>query len=71
MALKYTTVQGDTWDMISLKLLGSEQHTPLLMQANPHLLQTVVFSANTVLDLPTIPATTAVNLPPWKRSGSL
>ena len=34
MAAKYTTVQGDTWDLISYKVYGSEKYIGNLMQAN-------------------------------------
>ena len=31
----YKTVSGDTWDLISYKLYGSEQYFHQLMRANP------------------------------------
>ena len=36
MATKtYTTVQGDTWDLISFALYGTEKYVGELMESNP------------------------------------
>ena len=38
MSGTYTTIQGETWDNIALKVYGSEKYTSLLMENNyPHL----------------------------------
>ena len=65
----YKTVSGDTWDLISYKLYGSEQYFHQLMRAN--LLSVAVFDSNIPIIVPEItPITSAVEtskLPPWKR----
>ena len=65
----YTTTQGDTWDYISLKELGSETHTLLLLKSNPDRAKTNIFSAGIPLNIPDIPESTitADSLPPWKK----
>ena len=42
----YKTVNGDTWDLISYKLYGSEQYFHQLMRANLNLLSVAVFDSN-------------------------
>ena len=67
----YKTVSGDTWDLISYKLYGSEQYFYQLMRANLNLLSIAVFDSNIPIIVPEIaPVTSAVEtskLPPWKR----
>lgn len=65
----YTTTQGDTWDYISLKELGSETHTHLLLKSNPDQAKLNIFSAGITLNIPDIPESTitADSLPPWKK----
>ena len=65
----YTTTQGDTWDYISLKELGSETHTHLLLKSNPDQAKLNIFSAGLTLHRPDIPESTvtADSLPPWKK----
>lgn len=65
----YTTTQGDTWDYIALKELGSEMHTHLLLQSNPDQAKTNIFPAGITLNIPEIPESTvtADSLPPWKK----
>lgn len=67
----YTTVLGDTWDMIAYKVYGNEKYTNELVQANIKYVETVVFSAGTVLTIPEITQKTdASSLPPWKRGNT-
>lgn len=67
--LTYTTKQGDMWDMIAYKVYGSEEYTTYLMQANFPLLDTFIFDAGVVVNIPALPekpvATTA---PDWRIS---
>lgn len=65
----YTTVQGDLWDTIAYRQLGSTGHTDKLMNANLQYLDVYVFPAGVVLNLPEITenSTGSTNLPPWKR----
>nr|DAO30279.1 MAG TPA: baseplate wedge protein [Caudoviricetes sp.] len=50
----YKTILGDTWDSIALKVYGAEKLFPLLMDANPNEIGTLVFSADTVLNIPPV-----------------
>lgn len=64
----YSTAQGDTWDKIALKSMGSEKYMHLLIEANYDYRETVVFSAGCLLKIPSVPnEIEADNLPPWKR----
>ena len=62
----YTTAQGDTWDMIAYKQLGSTDYTDQLMSANLEYVGTLLFPAGIRLHLPKIAEKTSGNLPPWK-----
>ena len=64
----YTTVQGDTWDLIAYRVYGTSNAMSQLMEANPKHLKVGVFSAGVVLNTPVID-TTQMNeeLPPWLR----
>lgn len=66
----YTTVQGDTWDLISLNQYGSELFTDKLVTANFNYRAVLVFGAGTVLTIPEVTATEleTTDLPPWRRS---
>lgn len=70
MANTYTTIQGDTWDIISLKVYGSELYTAELVAANFEQRKVLSFGAGTVLNVPDITAEEVenTNLPPWRRS---
>lgn len=62
----YTTVQGDTWDLIAYKLWGSEYLLPLLFDANPKHANTLFFKAGVVLNVPDIEEETdEIDRPPW------
>lgn len=66
----YRTQQGDTWDLIALRMypdLGGEKLTDILLDANPSHIQTVIFSANVILNVPDIDVPVIQNLPAWKR----
>lgn len=63
---EYLTVLGDTWDLISYKVYGTEYNLIDLMKANPEHLRTVVFSAGVRIICPDIEDDVS-NLPPWKR----
>ena len=64
--MAYTTISGDTWDVIAKKVYGSEYHAQTLMEANRHLLTTFFFSAGVVLNTPTPKERRSKSLPPWK-----
>lgn len=63
----YVTSQGDTWDLISLRVYGSEVYMTKLIEANPEHRETVFFSANVTLQVPEIETPISSTLPPWKR----
>lgn len=66
----YTTVQGDMWDMIAYKTLGSINLTDKLMMANRRYLSFYTFPAGIVLTLPEVGNESNIEgLPPWKRVG--
>ncbi len=67
MSSSYTTVSGDIWDNIALKEMGGERYTSALMEANPEYLDTVIFSAGTVLTIPDIDTPIPKTLAPWKK----
>ncbi len=50
----YTTVQGDMWDMIAYRTLGSVYLTDRLMTANRQYLNFYTFPAGIVLTVPEI-----------------
>jgi phage tail protein X len=64
---KYITAQGDTWDIISYKMYGSEKQMSVLIEANPEHRETTIFSADVVIKLPEVSAPVPTSLPPWKR----
>ncbi len=65
---EYTTKSGDTWDMIAYEQLGSCDYVNQLMDANLEYANVAIFSAGTVLTLPTITESTkTASLPPWRR----
>jgi phage tail protein X len=63
----YTTLQGDTWDIIAFRVYGDEKQMSTLIEANPGQRFRVVFPAGTVLTVPTIASEATVELPPWRR----
>jgi phage tail protein X len=66
--LSYTTISGDTWDIISYKIYGSCMYMALLMDENEKYAETVIFPAGIVIKAPEIEVSTemADTLPPWK-----
>lgn len=67
MSKIYTTVQGDMWDMIAYKEMGSVDYTDDLMNANSSLLGYFSFPSGIVLTIPDVQETGASTLPPWKQ----
>ena len=60
MSKTYTTAQGDHWDSVAYKQLGSCAYAPTLRAA-------FVFPAGIVLTLPDTETQTSSTLPPWKK----
>jgi len=63
----YTTTQGDTWDIIALKVYGDEKYMGNLLKANPQYIDIMYFSAGVEIICPDIKEEIVNNLPPWKR----
>lgn len=64
----YTTIQGDTYDIVSFKLWGTEKLMHLLIEANSGYQDTIFFSAGTVLNVPDVePPLEKGPVPPWQR----
>lgn len=63
----YITIQGDTWDIIALKAMGSEKLMGQLIEANIEHADTVVFGAGIKLNIPEYTPPADGLLPPWKR----
>ncbi|MCC8080176.1 MAG: tail protein X [Oscillospiraceae bacterium] len=64
----YTTVQGDMWDAIAYKKLGSTDYTDALMNANPESIGYISIHAGVTLTLPEIEEQSVSSLPPWKQA---
>lgn len=68
MAKEYRTKSGDTWDLIAYEQMGDCGYMDILIDANRAHVRTGIFSAGTVLTIPSVPKDGhAKNLPPWKR----
>lgn len=63
----YTTVQGDTWDMIAFKVWGDEKKVAQLLTANPSLQGVFIFEAGVALVVPDIVQVKKEPVPPWQR----
>lgn len=62
----YTTVQGDTWDILAHDIYGSEKLMHILIAANPNYANTLVFRAGIQLVIPETPKTkTTAMRAPW------
>ncbi|GHV18193.1 hypothetical protein FACS18949_13560 [Clostridia bacterium] len=69
MLREYVTTQGEMWDEVAKKAMGSENYTDLLIKANIDLADICVFPANVKLIIPEKEQMPIVGLPPWKKSG--
>lgn len=65
--LEYTTMQGDTFDIIALDAYNDELKAHLIIQANPQYANIIIFSEGVKLRIPIIEKEAATTLPPWKR----
>ena len=66
----YRTEQGDTWDLIALRMypsIGAEKLMDVLLDANPEHIHTVIFPANVILNIPEVSVPVISSLPAWKR----
>lgn len=63
----YTTIQGDTWDMIAKKVYGDEKKLDVLMAANFDSLDYVVFPAGVAVNIPELDRQVDSDLPEWRK----
>lgn len=65
MVSTYTTTQGDTWDLIAYRTLGSEYLLSLLLQANSKYRTVVIFSGGITLNIPDVDTDDVTDRPDW------
>lgn len=63
----YTTIQGETWDQIAMKMYGRETAMHHLIAANHEHRLTLFFAAGVELVVPSIPEEREVDIPRWKE----
>lgn len=63
---QYTTVQGDTWDVIAKKVYGEEKYAGYLMENNRLLLDYMIFPGGITLDIPELTEEADQDLPIWR-----
>ena len=66
----YRTEQGDTWDLIALRMypsIGAEKLMDVLLDVNHEHIHTVIFPANVILNIPEVSVPVISSLPAWKR----
>ena len=63
----YTTIRGDTWDIMALDAYNEERLAHKIMLANPQYSDVLLFDAGVTIRIPIIEAQAAATLPPWKR----
>lgn len=66
----YTTVSGDTWDLIAHSQMGDALQVAKLMKKNLEHIHFTIFPAGITLIIPELEVSISENLPPWKRVGS-
>jgi phage tail protein X len=66
MKSTYTTVQGDTWDIIAKNVYGYEKYADFLMQNNWNQLDFMIFPGGITLNTPTLTKKDSTELPIWR-----
>lgn len=64
----YTTVQGDTWDLIAYKVYGDEKYIGELMQNNVRHVDCVIFPSGVKLNIPELKISEDDTIPDWRRT---
>ena len=65
---KYTTVAGDTFDLLALDFYDDEKSVSAIIQANPDYCDVLIFEAGVVLNIPdAVDVAPPETLPPWRR----
>lgn len=68
MSKIYTTIEGDTFDLLALDFYNDEKLASTIMQANPDYCDTIIFAAGVELTIPDVVSVTMPEtLPPWRR----
>ncbi|MCD8364780.1 MAG: tail protein X [Clostridiales bacterium] len=67
MASTYTTIQGDTWDLIAYRFYGAEKYMKYLYEANWPYADVMVFSSGVELTIPDLPEETDEDAPFWRQ----
>ncbi|VEE09208.1 tail protein X [Neisseria animalis] len=68
--IRYTTRDGDRWDLIAHKHYGNALMTDGLMAANPHLPLAEEFKSGLTVFVPVLehkPQNSQAAMPPWMR----
>lgn len=64
----YRTVEGDAFDLISLREYNTEKNASYIIQANPDYSDVLIFEAGVELQIPVFDNTAIpTTLPPWRR----
>lgn len=63
----YTTMAGDTFDVLALDAYNDEFRAVEIMRANPQYADVIVFDAGIKLRIPYLAPEPPESLPPWKR----
>ena len=62
----YTTIQGDTWDLISFRVFGEEKYMRYLIEANWDLADVLSFSPGIKINIPELPEEIDEDAPFWR-----
>lgn len=73
MSKTYVTVEGDMWDSIAYKTIGSVMYTDQVIALNPQYVQYYILPAGLEVTLPELEDTriTSAMMPPWKKVSDL
>lgn len=63
----YETLDGDTFDSISLDFYNSEFYSHEIMKLNPDCIGILIFESGVKLKIPVLNIQKPSTLPPWKR----
>lgn len=63
--LVYNTIPGDTWDLISFKVYGTERYSKVLAKANSNYIKYVIFPAGIKINIPPLEKEKTGGDPPW------
>ena len=65
---KYTTKEGDTFDMIALNFYDEEKMATTIIEANPDYSDVIIFDADVELIIPIVEDVDGIETtPPWRR----